>query len=1299
MKRVIALCILLGAVLWAVDPWTGDIGPVHWWVMDNTNPGTNLKFRGICVINDSLAWVVGEAGKVRMRTGGVHSHEWQDIYVPNATKNHFNDVCFVSPDMGWIVGEKRHDYMVTESRWYEGIVYKTTNGGTNWDSMPITPQPPLPTPFLKVRMVQVGPDYHGYIACGNGVVLKTDDGGATWSRCKTPYNTKDSISVWYNGLKVINSNNLWVSGDAFGVLSKSTDGGANWTAYQPSVFKQSYSFPSGTGTPYDPRLANFDMHCTDMNTGYVSLSYGKIGKTTNSGSTWDTIRYEPQATWFYDITRDIGGDYFTGGNYGVVHRFDGTDEQEHVNYRWGGDVYGSVDLSLLDVKSLGTSSDSSISYAAGHSYYMPIRQRYLPADFQLDSCRVRSINNNTYEIKIKWHTTFERNTRKWYIYYYINNHLLRIEPFGQYGGFPDSINATPPSGAYEYFDTLSSDSGDYKANYYYVIMISTKDTLSVPPWGYIRYYRQTCEVCKIDSDSVPNLLPYSPFEPASNLVAVDNPDDEGHCIKLTWNKCPDDPLHTYRIGRATDSLGPYYQAMKYYSADSTITCYDTTAQDGINYYYVVMCQKSVAFAEYIEFSDYTNIASASASDTTKPPEIDSLWGSYLQEENLIRLQWLPPYNTPDVAGYWVCPIAPGASDAILNHASPIEHTIYYVPVDSTWQGWCEFFVAAMDYSGNVSDWSDPCSIYVVTTIDTSTSSQATAENFGRNMVRMSNTCWVCYESNGVVCVKKSSDNGKSWSSRMTIGNGYYPCISLNNADDQDNPPPGVAWLAQGTNDTIYFSKYVSGTSWSTPTAIVTSSNDLGPPSITIVDAQYCYLTYADGSIIKYKRFHMSFPFPQTPDSVGQGSKPSIGHMAGHMASGSGYPEVHIAWESSSNIKYRAKTLSSGWSSTENIFANGKRPCLEIVGSVVHVVCDSCSTDIYHCKTQYSRLSHRWTTRQVSNTNYNSKYAVITGGNACAWVEELSGNKEIYHSYYDAETGWSTPTNVSETSDHSNYPDITHKQTQSETKLYFIWTEGDNSPYDIKFKWRILSGGGKDGRDDPDLPFYVANCGEEQASGFNIRREGYIQYGKEPYERIDYDSEYLEYKFEMLDPDKEYALEAYLYHKGNNNLPLTIKVDDSQIAQINLPPNELFVRKEMLPSSLYSDECVDLKIYGNNAVSGILVIYEYENDKGNSGGPQTQEIVQLNKLHFDGIYPNPMKGNKNLKLGFNTPHTRKITIKLYDVTGRLTQEVYNGTMKSGQHEILVRTDEMAAGVYFMRVESENDIITEKFILLR
>jgi photosystem II stability/assembly factor-like uncharacterized protein len=367
----------------------------------------SYKYRGICVINDSLVWVVGESGRVWKRTDGIHSHNWVQLTnLPSEyTDYHLNDVCFVDADKGWIVGEKK-----VEPNKYQGVIYYTPNDGANWFDQTgnVSPPLPLPTPFLKVRMVQVGPDYHGYIACGNGVVLKTDDGGATWSRCKTPWNTKDSISVWYDGLGLVDGSNLWVSGDAFGVVSKSTDAGANWTAYQPDVFKQNYTFPSGTVTPYDTRLANLDAQFTNTNTGCIALSYGKIGKTTNAGTTWDTIRYEPNPVWFHGSAILSDSETYVVGTHHVVN-VSGT--QEHNLDNESHTQFATVPLYCTDF------SSNKIGYAAGKgspSYYSTILQGYDPAGFVFDGTVVNAVDRT---IEVYWHTTFETNTDKWGIKY------------------------------------------------------------------------------------------------------------------------------------------------------------------------------------------------------------------------------------------------------------------------------------------------------------------------------------------------------------------------------------------------------------------------------------------------------------------------------------------------------------------------------------------------------------------------------------------------------------------------------------------------------------------------------------------------------------------------------------------------------------------------------------------------------------------------------------------------------------------------------------------------------------------
>jgi len=220
MKRIILAIICLCGIMTARPWWAKDF------------PYGSHSFRGVCAVNDSLVWAVGKNGDVWKRTGGVHSPQWVQITnLPSGyTYYDFNDISFVGENHGWIVGEKKY-----EPNKYEGVIYWTSDGGASWHLPTYVPPLPLPTPFLKVKMANI---QVGYISAGNGIVLQTWDGGASWSRCKSPYDTKDSISVWYQGLWVDPNNpqNLWVSGDAFGIIAKSTNGGASWVAYQPDAF-------------------------------------------------------------------------------------------------------------------------------------------------------------------------------------------------------------------------------------------------------------------------------------------------------------------------------------------------------------------------------------------------------------------------------------------------------------------------------------------------------------------------------------------------------------------------------------------------------------------------------------------------------------------------------------------------------------------------------------------------------------------------------------------------------------------------------------------------------------------------------------------------------------------------------------------------------------------------------------------------------------------------------------------------------------------------------------------------------
>ncbi|MGQ9702259.1 MAG: hypothetical protein ACUVQT_07380, partial [bacterium] len=70
-----------------------------------------------------------------------------------------------------------------------------------------------------------------------------------------------------------------------------------------------------------------------------------------------------------------------------------------------------------------------------------------------------------------------------------------------------------------------------------------------------------------------------------------------------------------------------------------------------------------------------------------------------------------------------------------------------------------------------------------------------------------------------------------------------------------------------------------------------------------------------------------------------------------------------------------------------------------------------------------------------------------------------------------------------------------------------------------------------------------------------------------------------------------------------------------------------------------------------------------------GGPQGAEGQISRPFFFENIYPNPTKGM--IRLRFNSPDERKITIKLYDVCARLVYQEDITKSKIGMNEILIK----------------------------
>jgi len=78
-----------------------------------------------------------------------------------------------------------------------------------------------------------------------------------------------------------------------------------------------------------------------------------------------------------------------------------------------------------------------------------------------------------------------------------------------------------------------------------------------------------------------------------------------------------------------------------------------------------------------------------------------------------------------------------------------------------------------------------------------------------------------------------------------------------------------------------------------------------------------------------------------------------------------------------------------------------------------------------------------------------------------------------------------------------------------------------------------------------------------------------------------------------------------------------------------------------------------------------------------------------------IYPNPVTRTANIEFTLNNQSNMKITV--LDMLGKSAISLYEGIMNSGQHRIQLDASNLAQGIYFVKLQSNNEIITKKIMI--
>ena len=213
--------------------------------------GTSKGLSAVDFADEMNGWIVGDR-VYRTSNGGA---TWA---AQSPALSIYRDVCFVNATTGWVVGA-------------DGVILKTRSGGEGPAPGP-SPGPhgwslqDADTNVAVTRVTAVDSD-HAWIKRADGPILRTQDGGSTWTSLESPANA--------HKIQFFDTSNGWLCGNE--QLYSTSDGGATWTVRRTDE----------SGPPGVPPLWDFSF--ISATSGWVVHSGGPLVKTTDGGVTWTEL--------------------------------------------------------------------------------------------------------------------------------------------------------------------------------------------------------------------------------------------------------------------------------------------------------------------------------------------------------------------------------------------------------------------------------------------------------------------------------------------------------------------------------------------------------------------------------------------------------------------------------------------------------------------------------------------------------------------------------------------------------------------------------------------------------------------------------------------------------------------------------------------------------------------------------------------------------------------------------------------------------------------------------------------------
>ncbi len=268
--RAILLAAFVSAVLGAVQ---------HKWAWTPVSTGVTARLRGISAVDARVIWASGTGGTILRSADGGGT--WTILAVPGAEKLDFRDVDAIDANTAYALSIGPGD----ASR-----IYKTGDGGRTWTQQFANPDPKAFYDAMAFWDARRGIAVSDSVD-GQFVILKTEDGGATWNRLPASafppaLDNEGFFAASGTNVAVLPPNHVWIGTGAAAEsrVLRSSDGGKTWSLAKT---------PLASG----PSSGIFSISFADARNGLVvggdyKVEAGAVSnaaRTTDGGATWTPV--------------------------------------------------------------------------------------------------------------------------------------------------------------------------------------------------------------------------------------------------------------------------------------------------------------------------------------------------------------------------------------------------------------------------------------------------------------------------------------------------------------------------------------------------------------------------------------------------------------------------------------------------------------------------------------------------------------------------------------------------------------------------------------------------------------------------------------------------------------------------------------------------------------------------------------------------------------------------------------------------------------------------------------------------